>query len=209
MGEFTITPLVLAGGRSERMGRDKRLIRIGGVPLVVRTYECARQVGDVIVLVSDNGDASRMGDLLGNGARFLQDRESGGGPLAASAAGLEQVDSDYALLLAVDYPNLTGQYLGRLCAFLQRLEDPPNALIPLLKGKPQYLCAIYRTSLAGSALEAVENGERSMKGWVRTLGGSAKFVPERLWRRWGRPETLLNWNEPGEFEPEDEMTDGG
>ncbi|HKB14691.1 MAG TPA: molybdenum cofactor guanylyltransferase [Planctomycetota bacterium] len=108
MAEAT-TGVVLAGGKSRRMGTDKRFLELEGRPLIERALDlldarCAE------VLVSAN-DPERLAHLR---RRVVPDRLGADGPLAGLHAGLEAASNDLVLFVPVDAPHVASSLLDRL-----------------------------------------------------------------------------------------------
>jgi molybdopterin-guanine dinucleotide biosynthesis protein A len=96
--------LVLAGGRSSRMGRDKAMLPWHGRPLLDHMIGLARQAGIDHVYVS--GDRP--------GYRSIPDLEPGRGPLGGLASAAAALPDGRLLVLAVDMPRLTPGLLRAL-----------------------------------------------------------------------------------------------
>lgn len=113
--------LILAGGLSTRMGRDKALLPIDGRPLLARLIDAMRESlqGDIVVAVQSPERGALYRDRLSplpEGVRFACDRVTEAGPLAGLAAGLAALPSGYAYTAACDSPELSGRWLARLLA---------------------------------------------------------------------------------------------
>ena len=89
--------ILLAGGQSTRMGRDKAALDFHGKSLLRYQAEKLRRIG-IEDLVIAGGDVSLPG------ARTVQDRFPGHGPLGGLHAALEQIENPSALVLPVDTP---------------------------------------------------------------------------------------------------------
>ena len=104
--------LILAGGESRRMGRDKAAIEVGGQPLLSRTAELAARIADSVhVGVRDANDA----DALRRRYALIEDLPGGHGPLGGIAAALEQDPAADWLVLACDLPHLDASRSQQLC----------------------------------------------------------------------------------------------
>ncbi len=195
-----ITGLLLAGGHSRRMGQDKRLLFFLGRPLIQRAFEAAQAISDEVwVLITHPEDERILAPLL-NG-NFLVDEHAGSGPLGALAGALPHVQSDYVLLLAIDYPLVTGPFLQKMKSALETQVTLPDAFVPLWQGIPQVTCAFYRRSLKRELKEAFLKGERSLRRWVLSLrSGRVHWLHEEAWRLWGYPEAFLNINTTQDYE---------
>lgn len=189
------------------MGRDKRLIRFQGEPLIRRTYRSARNMSEEVwVLIAQGADRDVIAPWLDADARYLADPVPGAGPLGALAGALPRISGEYALLLAVDYPLMTGAFLRALRENLSGRTREADVLVPLRREIPQVACAFYRAALAGSLQEAFQRGERSLLRWLRGSDRNVVYVPEREWENWGHGDVFHNMNTPEDLkqlEPRD------
>jgi molybdopterin-guanine dinucleotide biosynthesis protein A len=162
--------LVLAGGASRRMGRDKAQILFDSEPLVIRAVRrLARVCTDVVVA---SGDGHRLDHL---GVTQVADALPGAGPLAGIAAGLESARHDLVAVIAVDMPAASPAVLA-LLAGLWRGEA---AVVPVVAGRSEPLHAVWARSAAPGVVTCLEAGERRVMGALSTLG--ARLVGEAEW----------------------------
>jgi molybdopterin-guanine dinucleotide biosynthesis protein A len=91
---------VLAGGYARRMGRDKALLQIEGVPMASRVARAMIDAGASEVCVV-GGDGESRGEL---GSRFVPDRYPHEGPLAGIIAALGAASQDVVVITACDMP---------------------------------------------------------------------------------------------------------
>jgi molybdopterin-guanine dinucleotide biosynthesis protein A len=157
----TETALVLCGGRSTRMGRDKASLPFGGDTLVTRVVEILRGVVPDVVLVA------REGQAVPDGVAVVRDPAEGLGPLAAIAAGLASLRTDRAFVAPCDVPLLVPALVRRL------LEEAGTSLacVPRIEGRAMPVCAVYRREVAAVASALVAGGERraqALLGHVET-----------------------------------------
>lgn len=197
-----ITSLLLAGGQSERMGKDKRLLEYQGKPLIRSAFEATQAISDELwVLIASQEDQRILSPLLDRDTRFLLDEHPNSGPLGALASALPRVQCEYALLLAVDYPLVTGPFLQKMKGVVETQAPPPDAFVPLWQGSPQVACAFYRRSLHMELRATFLAGERSLRRW--TLGlpkDRVRWLHEEDWQQWGHPGVSLNVNTPQDYE---------
>ena len=137
--------VVLAGGRSRRLGLDKALVRFGGVPLLRIVVERVAQVCREVVVAVDRPDRY---EGLGLPARLVADESPGLGPLSGLQVGLRTCRTEHVLVAACDLPFLNVELLRHMA----RLPRSYQALVPWRDGRWQPLHAIY----ARSCLEAVD-----------------------------------------------------
>ena len=162
--------LVLAGGASRRMGRDKAQILFGSEPLVLRAVRRLAQVCVDVVVAS--GDGHRLDHL---GVTQVADVMRGAGPLAGIAAGLESARHDLVAVVAVDMPSASPAVLA-LLADLWRGEA---AVVPIVEGRWEPLHAVWARSAAPGIAACLRAGERRVMRVLTTLG--ARSVSEAEW----------------------------
>jgi len=132
---MNFSAVILAGGKSSRMGRDKARLEVGGQPWLARQVQLARESGATEVFISGRADT----DYAAFGCRVLGDKFAGAGPLAGIERALEVVSSSRLLVLAVDLPAMNAELLRWLGA------DGGESLgaIPRLNGNIEPLAAFY------------------------------------------------------------------
>jgi molybdenum cofactor guanylyltransferase len=195
--------IVLAGGRSTRMGRPKAALEWHGSTLLHRVAGLVgRAVDGPVVVVRAPGQEL---PTLPPGARVVDDAHEGRGPLQGLAAGLAAVaaEAELAYVSSTDVPLLHPAFVSRVLAAAER-EDVDVAL-PVAQGFRHPLAAAYRTSLLADVEDLIA-GDRMRPAFlfercrVRELderellrdGGLAEADPELL--------SLLNVNNPDEYE---------
>lgn len=130
--------IVLAGGRSRRLGRDKALETIGGQVLIRRVIDRLSLVTDgVSVVVADQAQAESL--PLDNGQQIVLDRYPGGGSLGGIFSGLEVASQEWAVVVACDMPFLNLNLLRRML----ELREGADAVVPVLGGRVEPTHALY------------------------------------------------------------------
>ena len=140
--------IVLAGGGSRRMGRDKATLDVAGVSLLDRTL--AGVPADVAVIVAGPPVA-----VARPGLRFVQEDPPGGGPVAGVAAALAAVTASVVVILATDLP-LVGTLPTDLVHALLDSDGAVPASDAVLavdaSGRAQQLCGAYRSDALRRAI---------------------------------------------------------
>lgn len=188
---MAMTGVVLAGGRSTRMGRDKALLELDGVALVERAAATLREVCAEVLIAS--GDGARLG-RPGEIADALADA----GPLGGLLAALEAARHPLVAVVAVDMPHASAQVLRLLAAAL----DGANAAVPVVDGRAHPLHAVYATRTLPGLRGYVERGGRSVMGFLETI--EVRSCGPDVWGAadaQGRFST--NFNYPDEVSPPD------
>ena len=158
---FDVQGFILVGGASSRMGTDKASLKFGGATSVELI---ARALGSVTSSVTTVGWAEPRLDLPN-----IPDLQTGWGPLAGIQTALQRATSEYCLVVACDFPFVTGKLFQNL---LESIDDG-DAIVPMQSdGRAQPLCAVYRRAsclpAAASAIAAAQHSPRSLLDRVRT-----------------------------------------
>ncbi len=134
----SVSAVVLAGGLSRRLGRDKAVEPLAGEPLIRRVLSSVAQVTDQTVVVVN--DAARASELpLGKDVVAAVDRYPGAGSLGGIFTGLEAARTDWALVVACDMPFLNVPLLRRILS----LRTGRDAVVPVIEGRPEPTHAAY------------------------------------------------------------------
>lgn len=178
--------VVLAGGASSRMGRDKALIEVGGRPMAARVAE-ALVAGGCTPVWCQGGNAAGLAEI---GLATRPDRDGRVGPVGAIAAVLADVDaaavSDGVVVAACDLPSLTPEVVRALVE--QR--DLTGSVAVAVSGGRRHLIAAWPpgTSLAVGRL--VAEGVASYGELLRRLGAVGVAVDDDVVRNVNRPDDL-------------------
>ena len=182
--------IILAGGQSRRMGRDKALIEYQGRPIIAHVIDTLRVLSDDLVVVSNRPD------LYGSfGARVAADYEPPCGPLGGIAAGLQAVRYPLAVVVACDMPFLN----VTLLRWLIDLADGYDAVVPQTADEFEPLHAVYRQECYDPILRRLERGERRVISFFADVRLRPVLEPE--WRALdpaGR--SLVNLNTPDDLD---------
>ena len=156
MSRTTVYGLVLAGGKSRRMGTDKALLEHGGRSQLAHVVQLLEAEVDRVFVSArpeqqDEPERSRY--------ELIVDSYEDMGPLAGILSAMEaHPDADW-LVVACDLPNITGETLAHLVASRSD-EHPFTAYISSHDGLPEPLCAVWRCGTDGIIRGFVEEGIR-------------------------------------------------
>lgn len=151
-----LTAVILCGGRSSRMGRDKASLIVGNETFLDRSIRVAREIaGDVIVV-------ARASQHVPPGVRVVHDPVEHQGPLAGLAEGLAASRDDVNIVVACDMPLVRSAVLHRLAASI----GDYDACVAMVDGHASVLCGVYRSRVAPIAKELLEHGERRVTALV-------------------------------------------
>jgi molybdenum cofactor guanylyltransferase len=216
MGDY-LTAVILAGGQSRRMGRDKALLSIASRParqvperIRAKLSQVAPKAIDPLAAESINSMTllqqtcavaksctdqvlvlSSIPYHLPLGCQWISEDPPYQGPLKAFAGCLKQIESEWILLLACDLPYLDAQVLQRWMGELAQV--PTNSiayLAPHIKGW-ECLCGFYRQQCHQSLQDFIMSGGDSFQAWLQDQQVQAITDSE--------PQMLINWNSPADL----------
>jgi molybdopterin-guanine dinucleotide biosynthesis protein A len=181
---------VMAGGRSERMGRDKALLPWGESTLLAHAVARLRTVCDETRILC--GPEPRY---LEQGVTVLTDTVAGVGPLGGLWRGLQSLDRGVGLFLAVDLPDVPVAFLS----FLLDSAQGWDAVVPVHSRGEEPLCAAYAASCLEPIRRRLEGGDLRMTSfWPEAR---VRRVTEDEIRPHGDPLRLFrNVNSPADLD---------
>jgi molybdenum cofactor guanylyltransferase len=189
-----VEAFLLVGGKSSRMGRDKAVLEINGVPLIQRATNLLAPLVTKITLVTSANPSSNSADTnpySNFGLPLLPDRWPNVGPLGGIVTALAAPQSPWCLILACDMPFLTKEWLTFLLNQISEASAQTDVVVPETTRGLEPLCAIYRSTCAPTLAAALERGERKVIDVLAAL--NLKRVTENEWRQFS-PEGNLFGN---------------
>lgn len=136
--ETGVSGIVLAGGMSRRLGRDKAMEPIGGQPLIQRVLERLGQFSDELVAVVNEPERADVLRLPSN-VKIAVDRYPGKGSLGGLFSGLSAATEPWAFIMACDMPFLNIQLVQHMLS----LREGHDAVVPVIEDRPEPLHALY------------------------------------------------------------------
>ena len=172
--------VILAGGHSRRLGRDKSLLPVGGEPLLARTVHRLAPLSDDVIVVTNDAHRYKPLDLP---VRLVPDDQPGVGSLMGVYSGLRAARHPLALTVGCDMPFLNVPLLH----YMLSLAPGYDVVIPRVEGLMEPLHAVYRETCLGPMERLLEAGRRQIIaffGQVRVRHVEEdevdRFDPQRL-----------------------------
>ena len=192
-----ITAVILAGGRSRRLGRDKAVEPFAGEPLLCRVIRRAAagvnaNAGDVVVVVADPARAAAL--PLEPEHRTAVDAFPGCGPLGGIYTGLTAARTEWSLVAACDLPFLSVPLLR----YMARLRDGVDIVAPVINGRPEATHALYSRRCRPAIAARLQAGRLKTADLFGDV--TVRYVDETEIRRFD-PELLsfFNINRPADL----------
>ena len=191
--------ILLAGGRSKRMGTDKALLplpSLGQVSFLQHlTQVMLDECKELVVVARDRLQADAYAQHVLLSARIIIDDVPDYGPLMGLYSGLRAVEASHAFVCAVDTPLLQPSLLAFLAA--QSYHD--HLIVPVVANLPQVLLALYPRTLLPLIEEQLQAGRRDPRSLLE-LAPTRYISEEQL--RVVDPDlrSFLNVNTPEELQ---------
>jgi molybdopterin-guanine dinucleotide biosynthesis protein A len=193
-----VSVAIQAGGRSERIGRDKALVRLAGRPLIAHVLERAAPLGDEVLVTTNSPD-----DYAFLGLRLVADEQPGAGALAGLQTALRAARHEVVLVLACDLPFVCIPLLEHML----RLASQADAVIPRWRGEFEPLHAVYRRTCLPAVDLALKEGRQRMISFLPVVRSTiveedqvAAFDPQGL--------TFFNINTPDDLQTAEQILAG-
>jgi len=181
----------LAGGESSRMGRDKALLELQGIPLIVRAARLLETVVGVPTVVGYREDFHALG------LRTIADDAPCAGPLGGIATALHAAHAPWSLIIACDLPYLTQAWLEFLAS--RAKDSKADAVIPMNERGAEPLCAVYNKRAEQVIREALARGTRKITDAL--AGARIEAIEPREWKAFESEGVLFkNMNSPADYE---------
>ena len=162
---MNFSAVILAGGKSLRMGRDKAFLEMGGQTLLARQIQLVREIGACEIFISGRADA----DYSASGCRVLQDKFPDAGPLAGIERALDAASSPMLLALAVDLPGMSADWLRGLAA---RCSEN-SGVVPRVQGNLEPLAAFYPKAALPLAVSLLNENSNAVKHFAERCAQAA------------------------------------
>ena len=131
---MAVSGIILAGGRSSRMGRDKTLLLIKNETLIERTVRKLRGFVDEIIIASNHTAKYDLPGIV-----EVPDSYPGMGPLGGMHAGLMVAKHQYSFIVSCDMPFFTEE----LARYLLERKAGYDVVVPEIRNRLEPLCAVY------------------------------------------------------------------
>ncbi len=144
-----ITGIILVGGKSQRMGRDKAFLEVAGKPLIERVLRVFTENFTQVVFVGDREERFACYSLP-----VLPDIYAGS-PLGGLYTGLYHAATDYIFASPCDLPFPSGELLRYICS----LRNGYDAVVPTTANGYEPLFALYSKSCLGPIRTLLDSGD--------------------------------------------------
>lgn len=158
--EKQITGIILAGGKSSRMGTDKGFVMYKNKAFIQHIIEAIQPLVNEIIIVSNNPDydmfkLKRVNDIIENA-----------GPLAGVCTGLFKTETENNLIVSCDVPLINSETLALL---INQIDEKADVVQLESQGKTMPLIAAYKKQSAPVFHTLLNEGERRLRVAINQL----------------------------------------
>ena len=152
-GASKLTSIILAGGKSLRLGRTKSLATIGGKSLIQWVVNRLATISTEIIIATAHGEEIPCSSSVR--LRTVADINPGKGPLAGIYSGLIASSNSRAIVVSCDTPFVS---VG-LLEYMTQTGPGSDIIVPRMKEKVEPLCAVYSKNCLAPVRELLEQNE--------------------------------------------------
>jgi len=187
MNKKNITGIILAGGKSSRMGTDKGMLVLNGKKIIEYVIAALTPNVSEVIIISNNENYNYLG------YKVYKDIVKECGPMGGIFTGLEKSITENNIIVSCDIPNIS----STMIAYIISNSREKDALIPVHDGQPEPLCAFYKKLTAKDFKQFLNSGNYKMLDALKHLKTSYLDVVNAQ----GFSEDIFsNINTPDEFE---------
>lgn len=181
-----ITGIILAGGKSNRMGTDKSLLEINGKTLLQRAIDICLPVCKTILISSNNTVHEEFG------FKIIPDEIQNCGPIGGIYSSLKKSETEWNIVLSVDAAFVEQEFIQYLISEI----DACDAIIPIHEKGKEPLIALYHKNSLEAIKKMHDSGNYKMHNLLNEI--NTKYVNSQNWVE-QFPKIFRNLNRPEDF----------
>ena len=182
-----ISAIILAGGKSKRMGTDKAMMKLDGVTLLDKVIALCQKVCDDILISSNKQEHKVYGYPL------VADEVPDCGPIGGIYSCLKESKTRWNFVISVDAAYVDAGFVD----FLKGEIFDGDAIVPYTQRGKEPLIALYNKSCLKIMEGKIKSGDYKMQHLLNVL--NTKFVEARNWEK-QHPKLFHNLNAPEDME---------
>jgi molybdopterin-guanine dinucleotide biosynthesis protein A len=164
-----ITGIVLAGGKSKRMGTDKTFAKLNGKPLIQHALDLLSPFCNHIIISSNNPELKKFGFPV------IHDDIPDCGPIGGIYSCLKKSETEWNLILSVDSPKVKPEFIQLLINQTKNYD----AIVPVHNNGKEPLIALYHKKSLSKIKKAINSGAYKMHSLLSEL--QVNYVDAQGW----------------------------
>lgn len=140
-----VSCIILAGGRSSRLGKDKALLLLNKQPLITYVFNSMEKIfSEIVIVVKNERQKMEIKKILKN-VKIVEDKNRICSPIAGIEEGIKHITNDYVFVVACDMPFVDEETVRELLSRINKGID----CVAYARNKNYYepLCAVYKKQI--------------------------------------------------------------
>ena len=179
---FQLTTIILAGGKSTRMGFPKGLAEINSVKMIEHVLAVSEKISTNIMIITNDDSYNYLG------LPVYEDMIKECGPIGGIYTGLTHSTTDCNLVVACDMPFVSEVLVHKLLEFF----EGHDSVVPSVDNILEPLCALYHKRITLFLKQAIDKKEYSVYKALRLLAAKEIVCPANT-------PTFMNINTPDDL----------
>ena len=162
--------IILCGGRSKRMGKDKGSLILDGKPMILHVLDNVKDIADeIIVVLRDKEQIEEYKSILKDEpVKIVTDEIKDQGPLVGILTGLSQINSEYAQILPCDSPFISKEFVLKMFEIAEN--EKFDAIVPIWDdGHIEPLHSVYKENVVSLIRSLIKNKKRNVRSLIDHL----------------------------------------
>lgn len=187
-----ITGIILAGGKSSRMGRDKSLLQIADKTLIEHVVDAIRDFVKEIIIVTNEEEKYSFLDNVS----FVPDIEKNQGPLIGLISGISSINTDWCFVTSCDMPLIDGGIINYLWQHRYGYIVTPSSI-----GGFEPMVSIYSKNVLPYAFDFILENKKSINGFITYINSFnlVKIIDKKILEEKFGYEVFLNINDESDY----------
>ena len=157
-----VTGIILAGGKSSRLGREKGWEDVGGERLIDRVIGALQSSCDEVLIIGDRPE--RQNELsLPKCIQYRSDELKGRGSIGGLYTGLKASDTLWSLVVACDMPFISSELIRFMLSIISK--NRCDAIVPVINGRYQPTHALYNSTCIPFIEKNISSGNFRMDSY--------------------------------------------
>ena len=157
-----VTGIILAGGKSSRLGRDKAWEDVGGQRIIDRVIGALQSSCDEVFIIGDRPE--RQNELsLPKCIQYRSDDQKGKGSIGGLYTGLKASDTLWSLVVACDMPFISRELIRFMLSIISK--NRCDAIVPVINGRYQPTHALYNSTCIPFIEKNISSGNFRMDSY--------------------------------------------
>ncbi len=191
-----VTTVILAGGESKRMGKDKAFLLWNGKTFLRHILEKVSQFSDEIIISANKSEhiyKEQIKDIK-KPVKIIKDKNPYSGPLNGIVSCFDYISNNNVFIATCDTPDINLEVIKYLFKNLKGFD----AVIPVINNKFQPLNTFYKKEAISVGKNLYEKGNKSLFKWVENL--NVKYISDKDLKKYDPYlSTFRSINTPEEY----------